>query len=24
MIWGTVLTGAVSVIGYYAGRLIGI
>jgi uncharacterized membrane protein len=24
MIWGTVLTGTVSVIGYYAGRLIGI
>jgi uncharacterized membrane protein len=24
MVWGTVLTGTVSVIGYYAGRLIGI
>jgi uncharacterized membrane protein len=24
MIWGTVLTGTVSVIGYYAGRLIGV
>ncbi|KAF0209517.1 MAG: DUF2177 family protein [Actinomycetota bacterium] len=24
MVWGTVLTGSVSVIGYYAGKLIGI
>jgi uncharacterized membrane protein len=24
MVWGTVITGTVSVLGYYAGRLIGI